>query len=64
VDEVFVEHALELKGEYIKEFRADILVMGNDWAGRFDEFNTLCEVVYLERTPAISTTEIIERIRT
>ena len=32
------------------------------WAGRFDEFKDICEVVYLTRTPAISTTAIIEKI--
>ena len=63
VDEVFYEESLELKGEYIKQFNADVLVMGNDWEGRFDEFKSLCEVVYLERTPSISTTEIIEIIK-
>lgn len=63
VDEVFYEESLELKGEYIKQFNADVLVMGNDWEGRFDEFKSLCEVKYLERTPSISTTEIIEIIK-
>lgn len=63
VDEVFVEESLELKGEYLRRHRADVLVMGDDWAGRFDEFRALCEVVYLPRTPSISTTEIIEVIR-
>lgn len=63
VDEVFFEESLELKGNYIKEFNADVLVMGNDWEGRFDKFKTLCEVVYFERTPSISTTEIIEIIK-
>lgn len=63
VDEVFVEDALELKGQYLREQRADVLVMGDDWAGRFDEFKAICEVVYLPRTPSISTTEIIEVIR-
>lgn len=63
VDEVFYEESLELKGEYIKQFNADVLVMGNDWEGRFDEFKSLCEVIYLERTPSISTTEIIEIIK-
>lgn len=63
VDEVFVEASLELKGDYLREHRADVLVMGDDWAGRFDEFKRLCEVVYLPRTPSISTTEIIEVIR-
>jgi len=63
VDEVFFEESLELKGDYIKKYKADVLVMGNDWEGRFDEFKELCEVVYLERTPSISTTEIIEIIK-
>lgn len=63
VDEVFFEESLELKGEYIQKYKADVLVMGNDWEGRFDEFKELCEVVYLERTPSISTTQIIEIIK-
>ena len=62
VDEVFLEESLELKGDYIKQYGADKLVMGDDWAGRFDEFKSLCEVVYLPRTPAISTTALIEKI--
>jgi choline-phosphate cytidylyltransferase len=62
VDEVFLEESLELKRDYILKFGADVLVMGDDWAGRFDEFNDVCEVVYLTRTPAISTTALIEKI--
>lgn len=63
VDEVFREDALELKGDYIKAHRADVLVMGNDWEGRFDEFKSLCEVIYLPRTEGISTTQLIEEIK-
>jgi glycerol-3-phosphate cytidylyltransferase len=63
VDEVFIEHSLALKGEYIKEHHGDLLVMGDDWEGKFDEFKTLCNVQYLTRTPSISTTEIIEVVR-
>jgi len=59
VNEVFVEESLEEKGEYIKKYNADILVMGDDWAGRFDEFKSLCSVVYLPRTTGISTTQLI-----
>ncbi|RJS46841.1 adenylyltransferase/cytidyltransferase family protein [Nocardioides cavernaquae] len=62
VDEVFVEESLELKRDYILKFGADVLVMGDDWEGRFDEFKDICEVVYLPRTPAISTTALIEKI--
>jgi len=64
VDEVFVEESLELKRHYIQTYAADVLVMGDDWAGRFDEFKDICEVVYLPRTPAISTTALIEKIST
>lgn len=63
VDEVFFEQSLEEKGEYIKKFRADILVMGNDWEGRFDHWSDLCKVVYLPRTEGISTTELLAEIR-
>ncbi|MFV0633626.1 adenylyltransferase/cytidyltransferase family protein [Demequina sp.] len=63
VDEVFVEESLELKGEYIKEHQADVLVMGDDWAGKFDHYKELCEVVYLPRTAEVSTTDIIQSIR-
>jgi glycerol-3-phosphate cytidylyltransferase len=62
VDEVFVEESLELKRHYIEKYSADVLVMGDDWAGRFDELKDACEVVYLPRTPAISTTALIEKI--
>ena len=58
VDEVFREDSLELKAQYIQEFRADVLVMGDDWQGKFDEMSKYCRVVYLPRTPEISTTEI------
>lgn len=63
VDEVFLEESLELKAEYIKRYEAHVLVMGDDWQGKFDTFASLCEVVYLARTPTISTTSIIETIR-
>ena len=63
VDETFLEVSLALKGDYIRQYAADVLVMGDDWAGKFDEFSSLCEVKYLPRTPAISTTEVIEKIR-
>ena len=65
VDEVFAEESLEKKGDYCLQFGADVLVMGDDWEGRFDE---LCNGIgikahYLKRTPAISTTETIEVIK-
>ena len=37
VDEVFSETSLELKRQYINDFNADILIMGDDWKGKFDK---------------------------
>lgn len=56
----FFEESLEKKRDYLQYYKADVLVMGDDWAGKFDEMSDICEVVYLARTPSISTTEIIE----
>jgi choline-phosphate cytidylyltransferase len=64
VDSIFDEVSLEQKSEYLERYSADILVMGDDWEGKFDIYREICEVVYFQRTPAISTTEVIEKIRT
>ena len=63
VDEVFLEESLELKRDYLIQHQASILAMGDDWAGKFDEFSDICRVVYFDRTPAVSTTAVIEKIR-
>ncbi|OQX58561.1 glycerol-3-phosphate cytidylyltransferase [candidate division KSB1 bacterium 4484_219] len=63
VDGVFLEESLEQKASYLKQYKADILVMGDDWRGKFDHFQKICKVIYLPRTPSISTTEVIEKIR-
>ena len=63
VDAVFLEESLEQKREYINMYKADVLVMGDDWQGKFDDMKDICEVIYLPRTPAISTTALIEKIR-
>ena len=59
---VFLEESLEKKREYLLQYNGSILVMGDDWAGKFDEFSDIVEVVYLARTELISTTEAKNRI--
>jgi len=54
---------MALKRQYLTEHKADLLVMGDDWADKFDEFNDICRVIYLPRTVGISTTETIQKIR-
>lgn len=58
VDQVIPEENWEQKAADIKKHGVDIFVMGNDWTGKFDELKSLCEVVYLPRTPSISSTSI------
>ncbi|HOA80239.1 MAG TPA: glycerol-3-phosphate cytidylyltransferase [Defluviitaleaceae bacterium] len=58
VDLVIPEDCWEQKIQDIKEYKVDIFVMGNDWEGKFDFLKDYCEVIYLERTPEISTTKI------
>ena len=58
VDLVIPEECWEQKRSDVKEFRVDTFVMGDDWEGKFDFLKDLCEVVYLPRTPDISTTQI------
>lgn len=58
VDLVIPEENWEQKVSDVKEFKVDTFVMGNDWEGKFDFLKDYCEVVYLDRTPEISTTKI------
>ena len=62
VDEVFIEESLEKKAEYCKGY--DIFVIGDDWKGKFDHVKTdRLDVIYLPRTPKISTTALIHKIK-
>lgn len=58
VDLVICEKNWEQKIDDIIKFQVDIFVMGDDWAGKFDFLKEYCEVIYLPRTPEISTSEI------
>lgn len=60
VDLVIPENRWEQKVSDIKEYHIDTFVMGDDWKGKFDYLReqTDAEVVYLPRTPEISTSQI------
>jgi glycerol-3-phosphate cytidylyltransferase len=58
VDLVIPETCWEQKIEDIKKYNVDIFVIGDDWKGKFDELKKYCKVIYLPRTPNISTTLI------
>ena len=58
VDEVIAEHTWEQKTEDVKNHDIDVFVIGDDWEGKFDFLSSHCDVVYLSRTPNISSTMI------
>ncbi len=58
VDEVIPENSWDQKERDIRRLGVDLLVMGADWEGKFDQLKKLCEVVYLPRTENISTTDL------
>lgn len=62
VDLVIEENNWEQKVEDIKKYNVDVFVMGDDWNGKFDELKDYCSVIYLERTPSISTTALKEML--
>lgn len=58
VDLVIPENNWEQKVSDVQLYQADVFVMGDDWEGKFDFLKDYCEVVYLPRTPDVSTTQI------
>lgn len=53
-DEIIVEDHEGQKPEDIQKMGVDIFTVGSDWTGIFDYLKEFCQVVYLERTPEIS----------
>lgn len=60
VDKVIPEDSWEQKADDIKEYDIDLLVMGDNWTGVFDDLKSECDVTYIPRTPNISSTKIKE----
>lgn len=63
VDLVIEERSWEQKREDIKLYQVDILVMGDDWIGKFDDLKDIVEVKYVSRTPEVSTTKIKSELK-
>ena len=63
VDLVIPEESWEQKRTNVHEYHIDTFVMGDDWEGKFDFLKEEgVEVVYLPRTPEISTTQIKQEL--
>lgn len=64
VDLVIPEDCWEQKQSDVLDYKVDIVCMGGDWKGspRFEYLREFCDLVYLDRTDGISTTEVKERL--
>ena len=64
VDLVIPEDSWEQKLDDVRTYHVDTVVMGADWEGdeRFEVLRGHCDIVYLDRTEGISTTEIKARL--
>ena len=58
VDMVIPEYSWEQKIDDIKKYNIDVFVIGSDWKGKFDFLKDYCDVVYLNRTEGISSTQL------
>ncbi len=63
VDMVIPEESWEQKIKDIKKYNVNIFAMGSDWRGKFDFLKEYCDVIYLERTKNISTTQLKESLQ-
>ena len=62
-DELLVEEYEGQKIDDIRRYGIDIFAIGSDWRGKFDYLRQYCEVVYLDRTEGISSSELRSRDR-
>ena len=58
VDQVIVEEYAGQKIHDIEKWGVDTFAIGSDWLGKFDYLKDYCDVVYLERTRGISSTQL------
>jgi len=57
-DKIIVEEYFGQKIEDIKKYNVDVFAIGSDWEGKFDYLKDYCDVVYLERTKGVSSTQL------
>lgn len=64
VDLVIPENSWEQKLDDVRDYKVDVVCMGGDWKGspRFEYLRDVCNLVYLDRTDGISTTDVKKRL--
>lgn len=63
VDEVIPERNWEQKIDDVIKYNVDVFAIGNDWCGKFDFLKEHCEVLYLDRTTGVSSTELKQSLK-
>ena len=63
VDLVIPEESWDQKLRDVHTYKVDVFTIGDDWAGEFDFLADVCRVVYMPRTPAISSTLIRNNVQ-
>lgn len=59
-DEIIIEEYRGQKVSDIEKYGVDVFAIGSDWVGKFDYLKSYCDVVYLERTRGVSSTQLRE----
>lgn len=62
-DEIIIEEYEGQKIDDIRRYDVDIFTVGSDWVGHFDYLKEYCDVVYLERTEGVSSSDIRSKNR-
>lgn len=62
-DEIIIEEYEGQKIDDIKRYGVDIFTVGSDWMGHFDYLKEYCDVVYLQRTEGVSSSDIRSKNR-
>lgn len=62
-DEIIIEEYEGQKIDDIKRYEVDIFTVGSDWVGHFDYLDDYCDVVYLDRTEGVSSSDIRSKNR-
>lgn len=62
-DEIIIEEYEGQKIDDIKKYEVDIFAIGDDWIGKFDYLKAYCQVIYLERTKGVSSSELRNKKR-
>lgn len=62
-DEIIIEEYEGQKIDDIKRMDVDIFTVGSDWVGHFDYLKDYCDVVYLDRTDGVSSSQLRSKNR-